>query len=181
MPKNIDTSPKQETAVLIGVITLNQDENTVKEYLDELSFLLETAGGKELKRFTQKLERPHPNTFVGQGKIDEISHFVKENEVDVAVFDDELSPSQLRNIEKILNCKILDRNNLILDIFARRAKTAQSKTQVELAQLQYMLPRLSRMWTHLERQQGGIGMRGPGETEIETDRRIIRNKITLLK
>ena len=181
MPKNIDTSPKQETAVLIGVITLSQDENTVKEYLDELSFLLETAGGKELKRFTQKLERPHPNTFVGQGKIDEFSHFVKENEVDVAVFDDELSPSQLRNIEKILKCKILDRNNLILDIFARRAKTAQSKTQVELAQLQYMLPRLSRMWTHLERQQGGIGMRGPGETEIETDRRIIRNKITLLK
>lgn len=181
MPKHIDTAPKQETAVLIGIISQKQDEETVREYLDELSFLVETAGGKALKRFTQKIEIPNPGTFVGQGKIEEIRQYVKENKIDLTVFDDELSPSQLRNIEKILGCKILDRNNLILDIFARRAKTAQAKTQVELAQYQYLLPRLTRMWTHLERQKGGIGLRGPGETEIETDRRIIRTKITLLK
>ena len=181
MPKHIDTAPRQETAVLIGIISQKQDEETVREYLDELSFLVETAGGTAVKRYTQKMEMPNPGTFVGQGKIEEISNYVKENNIDLAVFDDELSPSQLRNIEKILNCKILDRNNLILDIFARRAKTAQAKTQVELAQYQYLLPRLTRMWTHLERQKGGIGLRGPGETEIETDRRIIRTKITLLK
>ncbi len=181
MPKHIDTAKQQETAVLVGIISQKQDENTVKEYLDELSFLVETAGGKVVKRFTQKLEVPNPGTFVGLGKINEISHYIKENNIDFIVFDDELSPSQLRNIEKILGCKILDRNNLILDIFARRAQTAQAKTQVELAQYQYLLPRLTRMWTHLERQKGGIGLRGPGETEIETDRRIIRNKISLLK
>lgn len=172
---------KQELTVLVGIATKQQPEEKLTEYLDELAFLAETAGAKTVKRFTQKLESPNPKTFVGKGKMDEIECFVKENNIDMVVFDDELSPSQLRNIERILKCKILDRSNLILDIFARRARTAHARTQVELAQYQYLLPRLTRMWTHLERQKGGIGMRGPGETQIETDRRIIGDKIALLK
>lgn len=170
-----------EKAVLIGIITRRQDEKTVAEYLDELAFLAHTAGAITLKRFTQKLDHPHPKTFVGTGKLIEIAEYVKENSADIVIFDDELSPSQIRNIGKTMDCKILDRTNLILDIFAQRAKTSHAKIQVELAQYQYLLPRLTRMWTHLERQQGGIGLRGPGETEIETDRRIIREKIALLK
>ncbi len=170
-----------ESAVLIGIISQEQDELQLKEYLDELAFLTETAGAKAVKRFTQRLEFPNPRTFVGSGKLYEIASYIRENEVDMAIFDDELSPSQLRNIEKEFNCKVLDRTNLILDIFAGRAKTAHAKTQVELAQYQYLLPRLTGMWTHLERQKGGIGLRGPGETEIETDRRIIRDRITRLK
>ena len=170
-----------EKAVLIGVINDEQDEIKVKEYLDELEFLIETAGAKPIVRFTQKIAIPNPKTFIGSGKLEEVKFFVKENEIDLAVFDDELTPSQLRNLEKELECKILDRTNLILDIFAGRAKTAHAKVQVELAQYQYLLPRLTRMWTHLERQRGGIGLRGPGETEIETDRRIIRDKISKLK
>lgn len=176
-----ETSKKAETAVLVGLIHNKQDETQVREYLDELAFLAETAGAQPVKRFTQKLERPDSKTFLGTGKLNEVKEFIKENEINLAIFDDELSPSQLRNIEKILECKILDRNSLILDIFAQRARTASARTQVELAQYQYLLPRLTRLWTHLERQKGGIGMRGPGETEIETDRRIIRNKISLLK
>ena len=152
-----------------------------KEYLDELEFLADTAGATVLKKFLQRLDRPHPVTFVGQGKLIEISEYVKVTEADTVIFDDELSPTQLRNIEKVLECKVLDRTNLILDIFARRAQTAHAKTQVELAQYQYLLPRLTRMWTHLERQRGGIGLRGPGETQIETDRRIILDKIAKLK
>ena len=181
MPKHIITKKEQETAVLVGLITRHQTEASLKEYFDELEFLTETAGAKALKRFTQKLDHPERKTFVGSGKLEEIKTFVKENEVDMVIFDDELSPSQLRNIEQLLECKILDRNNLILDIFAKRARTSHAKTQVELAQYQYLLPRLTRMWTHLERQKGGIGMRGPGETQIESDRRVIQDKIALLK
>lgn len=177
--KFIRTEP--EKAVLIGIVTQNQDEKQVSEYLDELAFLADTAGAVTIKRFTQKLEHAHPKTFVGTGKLKEIVEYVKENNVEMVIFDDELTPSQIRNIEKILECKILDRTNLILDIFARRAQTSHARIQVELAQYQYLLPRLTRMWTHLERQQGGIGMRGPGETEIETDRRVIRDKISKLK
>lgn len=172
---------KRERAVLIGVISQGQTEGEVSEYLDELAFLTETAGAIPLKSFVQKLEAPNSKTFLGSGKITEVEAFVKENKADIAIFDDELSPSQLRNIENILDCRVIDRTNLILDIFAGRARTAHAKVQVELAQYQYLLPRLTRMWTHLERQRGGIGMRGPGETEIETDRRIIRDKIARLK
>ena len=171
----------EEKAVLIGVISQNQYIETANEYLEELNFLVQTAGGKTVARFQQKLSHPDPRTFVGKGKLEEITAFIKSNQIGLAVFDDELSPSQIRNIEKITGCKVLDRTNLILDIFAKRARTAQAKTQVELAQNTYLLPRLTRMWTHLEKQRGGIGVRGPGETEIETDRRAIRNKIAILK
>lgn len=171
-----------EKAILVGVITQEQNEERVEEYLDELAFLAETAGAETIKRFTQKLAAPHPKTFVGTGKLQEIVEYVKENEIGLIIFDDELSPSQTRNIENSFKeTKVLDRSKLILDIFAKRARTAAAKTQVELAQYEYLLPRLTRMWTHLSRQKGGIGMRGPGETEIETDRRIIRDKIALLK
>ena len=181
MAKNIEIKQEIERAVIIGLINHEQDENLLKEYLDELAFLAETAGAVPVKRFTQKLEYPNPKTFVGSGKLVEISHYIHENNIHLVIFDDELSPSQLKNIENELKVKILDRTNLILDIFAKRARTAHAKTQVELAQYQYLLPRLTRMWTHLERQRGGIGLRGPGETEIETDRRIIRDKIAKLK
>jgi GTPase len=177
----IETEKPLEKAVLVGIIYPGQEESEVDDYLDELAFLTETAGAEPLKRFIQRLDTPNPRTFVGSGKIGEIAAFVRENEVDIAIFDDELSPSQLRNIEKELGCRILDRTNLILDIFAHRARTSHARTQVELAQYQYLLPRLTGMWTHLERQRGGIGLRGPGETEIETDRRIIRDRISLLK
>lgn len=179
--KLFDTTVKPEAAVLVGIILPHDSEEKEQEYLEELAFLVETAGGIPQKTFTQKLQHPDKATFVGSGKLEEIKEYVKAEEIDLVVFDDELSPSQLRNIERELEVKILDRSNLILDIFARRAKSAQAKTQVELAQLQYLLPRLTRMWTHLERQQGGIGTRGPGETQIETDRRLILNKISLLK
>jgi len=172
---------KIEDVVLIGLITGQQDEEKSKEYLDELEFLTFTAGGKAVKRFTQRLDSPNPKTFLGKGKLDEVKDFIETKGIKTVIFDDELMPSQLRNIEKVLECKILDRTNLILDIFAQRAQTSYARTQVELAQCQYLLPRLTRLWTHLERQKGGIGLRGPGETEIETDRRIIRDKITLLK
>ncbi|HEY8928639.1 MAG TPA: GTPase HflX, partial [Mucilaginibacter sp.] len=175
------TAVKQERAVLVGVITQGETDEQAKEYLDELEFLVATAGAETVQTFTQKLQRPDRATFVGSGKLEDIKAFVKAEEMDMVVFDDELTPSQLRNIENELQVKILDRNNLILDIFANRAQTAQAKTQVELAQLQYLLPRLTRLWTHLERQKGGIGMRGPGESQIETDRRLILNKISLLK
>jgi GTP-binding protein HflX len=177
----IDHSPITETAVLIGLITNRQDESRVKETLDELDFLLETAGGEARKRFIQRLDKPDSRTFVGSGKLEEVKSYIRAENIGTVVFDDELSPSQLRNIERELECKIVDRTSLILDIFAKRARTATARTQVELAQYQYLLPRLSRMWTHLEKQRGGIGMRGPGEKEIETDRRIIRDKISLLK
>ncbi len=167
--------------MLVGVITPNETEAQEKEYLEELEFLVTTAGGNTVQSFTQKLQRPDRATFVGSGKLEDIKAYVVAEEIDTVVFDDELSPSQLRNIEDELQVKILDRNNLILDIFASRAQTAQAKAQVELAQLQYLLPRLTRLWTHLERQKGGIGMRGPGESQIETDRRLILNKISLLK
>lgn len=170
-----------ERTVIVGIITQQQSEEKLTEYLDELEFLTFTAGGEVVKRFFQKMERPNPKTFLGTGKMDEINYYVKENNISTVIFDDELSPSQQKNITKILNCKVLDRTNLILDIFAQRAETSYARTQVELAQCQYLLPRLSGMWTHLERQKGGIGMRGPGETEIETDRRIVRDRITLLK
>lgn len=170
-----------ERAVLVGVISSEQTEKQSLEYLDELSFLAETAGAQTAKVFTQKLDYPHPKTYVGPGKLNEILSFTKVEEVDLVIFDDELSPAQLRNIEEALSVRILDRTNLILDIFASRAQTAHAKTQVELAQYKYMLPRLTGLWTHLERQRGGIGMRGPGETQIETDRRIILDKIALLK
>ncbi len=170
-----------EKVVLVGLITKLQDEEKAQEYLDELEFLAYTAGGEVIKRYTQKLEMPNPKTFIGTGKIEEIKVFVDENEVSIVIFDDELSPAQQKNIEKILQCKIIDRTNLILDIFAQRAQTSYARTQVELAQYEYLLPRLAGMWTHLERQKGGIGMRGPGETEIETDRRIVRDRISLLK
>ena len=170
-----------EKTVLIGIITREQGLEKSMDYLDELAFLTMTAGGTVTKTFTQKLNNPNPKTFIGEGKINEIREYIKENNIQTVIFDDELSATQERNISKIFNCKILDRTNLILDIFAQRAKTSYAKTQVELAQCQYLLPRLKGMWTHLERQKGGIGMRGPGETEIETDRRIVRNKISLLK
>ncbi|CAG5086736.1 GTPase HflX [Parvicella tangerina] len=172
---------KRETAVIIGLITDGVTEELTQEYLDELAFLAETSGATTVKRFTQKMPLPNVATFVGKGKLQEIKEFIKEHEIDMAIFDDDLSPTQIRNIERELNVKILDRSNLILDIFASRARTADAKTQVELAQYEYLLPRLTRMWTHLERQKGGIGMRGPGETQIETDRRIIKDKISRLK
>jgi GTP-binding protein HflX len=181
MTGQVEIKQKAEKAILVGLINQEQDENQLREYLDELAFLAETAGAEPIYRFTQKIEFPNPKTFVGSGKLIEIARYVRENEIDLVIFDDELQPSQLKNIEKELQCKILDRTNLILDIFAKRARTAHARTQVELAQYQYLLPRLTRMWTHLERQRGGIGMRGPGETEIETDRRIIRDKIAKLK
>ncbi|RUT70755.1 GTPase HflX [Flavobacterium cupreum] len=170
-----------ERTAIVGIVTQNQSEEKLNEYLDELEFLTFTAGGEVIKRFSQKMERPNPKTFVGTGKIEEINLFVKEHEISTLIFDDELSPSQQKNISKIIDCKILDRTNLILDIFAQRAETSYARTQVELAQCIYLLPRLSGLWTHLERQKGGIGMRGPGETEIETDRRIVRDRIALLK
>jgi GTP-binding protein HflX len=176
-----DHRPQPESAVLVGVIGKDQTEEETGEYLDELAFLAETAGALPTGFFTQRIDAPHPKTFIGTGKLQEIAEFVRENEIEIVIFDDELQPTQLRNIEKELNVRILDRTNLILDIFAQRAKTAHAKVQVELAQYQYLLPRLTRMWTHLERQRGGIGLRGPGETEIETDRRIIRDKISRLK
>lgn len=177
----MQTEIYQEKAVLVGLITPQQPEERAKEYLDELAFLADTAGATPMKFFVQKLDYPNPKTFVGPGKLKEIKEYIVAHDIGLVIFDDELSPGQLRNIERELNVLILDRTNLILDIFAKRAQTANAKTQVELAQLQYMLPRLTRLWTHLERQQGGIGMRGPGETQIETDRRIILNKISLLK
>lgn len=170
-----------EKVVLIGAITQDQDEQKSKEYLDELEFLTFTAGGEVVKRFTQKMDMPNPKTFIGSGKMKDVEKFIEDNDIGTAIFDDELSPAQERNISRILNCKVLDRTNLILDIFAQRAQTSYARTQVELAQCEYLLPRLKGMWTHLERQKGGIGMRGPGETEIETDRRIVRDKIALLK
>ncbi|WP_029033925.1 GTPase HflX [Salinimicrobium terrae] len=170
-----------EKVVLIGIVTREQNEEKLEEYLDELEFLTYTAGGEVVKRYTQKMKRPDPKTFIGSGKMEEVRNYINENEVGTAIFDDELSPAQQKNIEHVLNCKVLDRTNLILDIFAQRATTSYARTQVELAQYQYLLPRLAGMWTHLERQRGGIGMRGPGETEIETDRRIVRDKISLLK
>ena len=170
-----------ESAVLIGVITKDQDEIKSKEYLDELAFLTYTAGGEVKKRFSQKIDMPNPKTFIGTGKMDEVRQYIHDNNIGTAIFDDELSAAQERNISKILECKVLDRTNLILDIFAQRAQTSYARTQVELAQCEYLLPRLKGMWTHLERQKGGIGMRGPGETEIETDRRIVRDRISLLK
>lgn len=179
--KYYDTAIKQEKAVLVGIITPNETEEQEREYLEELEFLVDTAGGLTVKTFTQKMQRPERATFVGTGKLEEIKAYVISEEIDMVVFDDELSASQIRNIENELQVKILDRSNLILDIFAGRAQTAQAKAQVELAQLQYLLPRLTRLWTHLERQKGGIGMRGPGESQIETDRRLILNKISLLK
>jgi len=170
-----------ERTVLAGVITQNQSEEKLNEYLDELDFLTFTAGGQVVKRFSQKMERPNPKTFLGTGKIEEINVYIKENDISSIIFDDELTPAQQKNLGKIFDIKVLDRTNLILDIFAQRAQTSYARTQVELAQYQYLLPRLSGMWTHLERQRGGIGMRGPGETEIETDRRIVRDRIALLK
>ena len=175
--KNLD----YEKVVLVGVITSTQNEEKVNEYLDELAFLTYTAGGEVIKRFTQRMEAPHPKTFIGTGKMEELAQFVEENDIGTVIFDDELTPAQQKNIEKILRKKILDRTTLILDIFAQRAQTSYARTQVELAQYQYLLPRLTGLWTHLERQRGGIGMRGPGETEIETDRRIVRDRIALLK
>lgn len=172
---------KYEKAIIVGLITQQQNEEKLNEYLDELAFLTYTAGGEVIKRFTQKVDKPNPKTFVGTGKLEEIELYVKENAVDTVIFDDELSPAQQKNLSKLLDCKVLDRTNLILDIFAQRAQTSYARTQVELAQFQYLLPRLTGMWTHLERQRGGIGMRGPGETEIETDRRIVRDRISLLK
>ena len=170
-----------EKTVLVGVITATQNEEKAHEYLDELEFLTYTAGGEVVKRFTQRLDTPNPKTFIGTGKIEELTQFVQDNEIGTVIFDDELTPAQQNNIEKILRVKILDRTTLILDIFAQRAQTSYARTQVELAQYQYLLPRLTGLWTHLERQRGGIGMRGPGETEIETDRRIVRDRIALLK
>ncbi|MCD7937147.1 MAG: GTPase HflX [Tannerellaceae bacterium] len=181
MKEFIISQAQTEKAVLVGLVTPQQNEQKVKEYLDELEFLADTAGATTVKMFYQRLDHPHPVTFVGKGKLQEIKEYIVENEVGLAIFDDELSPKQLRNIEKELQVKILDRTSLILDIFAKRAQTAHAKTQVELAQYQYMLPRLTRLWTHLERQRGGVGMRGPGETQLETDRRIIMDKIAKLK
>ena len=181
MEKEKLTEIKPERTVLVGLIPDRDHESQTAEYLEELRFLAETAGATTEKIFTQRMARPHKRTFVGEGKLQEIKEYIVENEIDSVIFDDELSPSQLRNIERELEVKVLDRTNLILDIFAQRATTAYAKTQVELAQYQYLLPRLTGMWTHLERQRGGIGMRGPGETEIETDRRIIRDRISRLK
>ncbi|RLD46697.1 MAG: GTPase HflX [Bacteroidetes bacterium] len=177
----ISTRKQIESCIIVGVATQQQRIEKLQEYLDELDFLVKTAGAVVKKRFTQKLQMPDSRTYVGSGKLEEIVEYVRAADISMVVFDDELSPSQLRNLDKVINCKILDRTNLILDIFAKRAQTAHSKTQVELAQYQYLLPRLTGMWTHLERQKGGIGMRGPGETEIETDRRIVRDRISLLK
>ncbi|VXB38207.1 GTPase HflX [Flavobacterium sp. 9AF] len=172
-----------EKTIVVGIVTQNQNEEKLREYLDELEFLTYTAGGEVVKRFWQKMDKPNPKTFVGTGKLEEIKYYVKDNAITTVIFDDELSPSQQKNINRELgdDCKVLDRTNLILDIFAQRAQTSYARTQVELAQYQYLLPRLTGMWTHLERQRGGIGMRGPGETEIETDRRIVRDRIALLK
>jgi GTPase len=181
MQKNNKTALEKEKVVLVGLITGRQSDDEVKEYLDELEFLVETAGGETLKRFTQKLDKPDRTTFIGKGKLEEVAAYVSDNDIDIVVFDDELSPSQQRNIERVVKIRVLDRSNLILDIFALRARSANARTQVELAQYQYLLPRLTGMWTHLERQKGGIGMKGPGEKEIETDRRIVRDKISLLK
>ena len=181
MAKLFDTKVQKEKVVIVGLITGRQDEKKVKEYLDELDFLVDTSGAEVWERFVQRLDNPNTATFVGTGKLQEIADFVKVHDIDAVIFDDELTPTQIRNIEPALNCKILDRTNLILDIFAKRAQTAHSKTQVELAQCQYMLPRLTRLWTHLERQQGGIGTRGPGESQIETDKRIILDRISFLK
>ncbi|MBJ2174063.1 GTPase HflX [Aureibaculum sp. A20] len=176
-----EKSLELEKVVLIGIMNQEQDAEKSQEYLDELEFLTFTAGGEVVKRFTQKVDTPNPKTFIGSGKMEEVKQFVEANDIGAVIFDDELSPGQQRNIEKMLKCKILDRTGLILDIFAQRAQTSYARTQVELAQYEYLLPRLTGLWTHLERQQGGIGMRGPGETEIETDRRIVRDRITLLK
>lgn len=181
MKDHIITNETTERAVLVGLVTVKQSETKAREYLDELAFLADTAGAVTEKIFLQKLDYPNPRTFVGKGKLDEIKQYVEENEIGMVIFDDDLTSKQVANIEKELQIKVLDRTSLILDIFAKRAQTANAKTQVELAQYQYLLPRLTRMWTHLERQRGGIGMRGPGETQIETDRRIILNKISLLK
>ena len=181
MVKLHDTSVQKERVVIVGLITGRQDEKQASEYLDELDFLVDTSGAEVWERFVQRLENPNTATFVGTGKLKEIADFVKVHAIDAVIFDDELTPTQIRNIEPSLECKILDRTNLILDIFARRAQTAHSKTQVELAQCKYMLPRLTRLWTHLERQQGGIGTRGPGESQIETDKRIILDRISFLK
>ena len=181
MREFIITEAKSEEAVLVGLITKNQNEEQAREYLDELEFLSTTAGIRTVQRFTQRLDQAHSVTFVGKGKLEEIRLFVEEHEIGIVIFDDELSPKQLRNIEQTLKVKILDRTSLILDIFASRATTAYAKTQVELAQYRYMLPRLTRLWTHLERQRGGVGMRGPGETQLETDRRIIQDRIAHLK
>ena len=170
-----------EKSIIVGIVTQNQSEDKLNEYLDELEFLTYTAGGTVVKRFSQKMDKPNPKTFVGTGKLEEIKYYIKDNDIKTVIFDDELTPSQSKNITKELDCKVLDRTNLILDIFAQRAETSYARTQVELAQCQYLLPRLTGMWTHLERQKGGIGMRGPGETEIETDRRIVRDRISLLK
>jgi GTP-binding protein HflX len=177
----ISTAPITERVILVGLITRFQDAEKVNEYLDELAFLSETAGAATIKRFIQKLDSPDTRTFVGKGKLEEIIAYIKANDIQIAIFDDELTPSQLKNIERVIGCRVLDRTTLILDIFAKRARTAQAKTQVELAQYKYLLPRLTRMWTHLEKQRGGIGMRGPGETEIETDRRVIRDKLSKLR
>ena len=175
------SSSSLEKTILVGIITLKQSKKILDEYLEELSFLTTTAGGQVIKRFTQKMDSPDPKLFLGKGKMEELASYIKRKEINSVIFDDELSPAQQLNIEKFLKCKIIDRTGLILDIFAQRAKTSYARNQVELAQYQYILPRLKGLWTHLERQKGGIGMRGPGETEIETDRRIVRNKITLLK
>jgi GTP-binding protein HflX len=175
------SSSSLERTVLVGIITLEQPKTILEEYLNELNFLTYTAGGTVIKRFTQKMDSPDPKTFLGKGKMEELSSYIKIHDINSVIFDDELSPAQQSNIEKQLRCKIVDRTGLILDIFAQRAKTSYARNQVELAQYQYILPRLKGLWTHLERQKGGIGMRGPGETEIETDRRIVRNKINLLK
>ena len=177
----IETNKPRERAILIGIQYHGQDESEVEDFLEELSFLAETAGAEPVNRFIQKIDTPNPRTFVGSGKIQELALFISENKINLAIFDDELTPSQFRNIEEILGCRILDRTNLILDIFAHRARTSHARTQVELAQYQYLLPRLTGMWTHLERQRGGIGLRGPGETDIDTDRRVIRDRILLLK
>lgn len=179
--KTLNTHTSPEKAVLVGIIVDKQDERQVKEYLDELDFLAQTAGVTSVKRFVQRVATPNPRTFIGTGKADEVKAYMIENEIELAIFDDELSPSQARNLEKLLECRVLDRTSLILDIFAQRAKTAYAKTQVELAQYQYILPRLTRMWTHLERQRGGVGLRGPGETQLETDRRIVLDRISRLK
>ncbi|HPM92081.1 MAG TPA: GTPase HflX [Bacteroidales bacterium] len=181
MPKGIIIKPVVERAVLIGLVKNRFDADRINDYLNELAFLVDTAGGVAVKRFIQRIDLPDQRTYIGQGKLNEIKEFVKNEDINIAIFDDELTPSQSRNVEKELGIKVLDRNSLILDIFARRARTAHARTQVELAQYEYLLPRLTRMWTHLERQQGGIGLRGPGEREIETDRRIVRDRIALLK
>jgi len=181
MVKMYDTAEQKERVVIVGLITGRQDDRQAKEYLDELEFLVDTSGAEVWERFIQRLDTPHPATFVGSGKLKEIADFIRVHTIETVVFDDELSPTQIRNIEPVLQCKILDRTNLILDIFANRAQTAHSKTQVELAQCKYMLPRLTRLWSHLERQQGGIGTRGPGESQIETDKRIILDRISFLK